>query len=61
MKTIFLLLITTPGRRTEDVRECIQTFPDCVDNEIYAYNKKHQFRSNTKDCGGKKSLDWLTK
>jgi hypothetical protein len=32
---------------------CIQKFPDRVDNEIYAYNNKHSFRSNTKGYGGK--------
>jgi len=24
-----------------NVRRCIQKFPDWVDNEIYAYNRKH--------------------
>jgi len=27
--------------RGMDVRGCIQKFQDWVDNEIYAYNKKH--------------------
>jgi hypothetical protein len=35
------------------VRECIQKFPDWVDNEIYAYNNKHSLRSNKKGYGGK--------
>jgi hypothetical protein len=35
------------------VRECIQKFPDWVDNEIYAYNKKHSLRRNAKGYGGK--------
>jgi hypothetical protein len=35
------------------VRGCIQKFPDWVDKEIYAYNKKHSLRSNTKGYGGK--------
>jgi hypothetical protein len=33
--------------------ECIQKFPDWVDNEIYAYNNKHSWRSYTKGYGGK--------
>jgi hypothetical protein len=33
--------------------ESIQKFPDWVDNEMYAYNNKHSFRSNTKGYGGK--------
>jgi hypothetical protein len=32
---------------------CNQKFPDWVDNEIYAYNNKHSFRSNTKGYGDK--------
>jgi hypothetical protein len=32
--------------------ECIQNFPDWVDNEIDK-NNKHSLRSNTKDYGGK--------
>jgi hypothetical protein len=35
------------------IRECIQNFPDWVDNEIYAYNNKHSLRSNTKSYGSK--------
>jgi hypothetical protein len=35
------------------IRGCTQKFPDWVDNEIYAYNNKHSFRSNTKGYGGK--------
>jgi hypothetical protein len=31
----------------------IQKFPDWVHNEIYAYNNKYSFRSNTKGHGGK--------
>jgi len=31
----------------------IQSFPDWVDNEMYAYNNKHSLRSNTKGSGGK--------
>jgi hypothetical protein len=30
------------------IRGCIQTFPDWVDKEIYAYNNKHSLISNTK-------------
>jgi len=33
------------------MRGYIQKFPDCVDNEIYAYNNKHSFRSNTNGYG----------
>jgi hypothetical protein len=36
---------------TVNVRECIQKFPDRVDNEIN--NNKHSLRSNTKGYGGK--------
>jgi hypothetical protein len=36
-----------------EVRECIQKFPDWVDNEIYAYNNKQSLRSDTKGYGGK--------
>jgi hypothetical protein len=39
--------------KRREVRECIQKFPDWVDNEIYAYNNKHSFRSNTKGYAGK--------
>jgi len=39
--------------RGMDVRGCIQKFQDWVDNEIYAYNKKHSLRSNIKDYGDK--------
>jgi hypothetical protein len=35
------------------IRECIQKFPDWVDNEIYAYNNKHSSRSNTKVLAAK--------
>jgi hypothetical protein len=35
------------------LRDCIQKFPDRIDNEIDAYNNKHPFRSNTKGYGGK--------
>jgi hypothetical protein len=38
---------------TFHLRGCIQTFPDWVDNEIYAYNNKHSLRSNAKGYGGK--------
>jgi len=34
-------------------RGCIRKFPDCVYNEIYAYNNKHSLRSNTKAYGDK--------
>jgi hypothetical protein len=34
-------------------RECIEKFPDWVDNEIYAYKNKHSLRSNKKGYGGK--------
>jgi hypothetical protein len=34
-----------------NVRECIQKFPDSVDNEIN--NNKHSLRSNTNGYGGK--------
>jgi hypothetical protein len=37
----------------KSVRECIQKFPDWVDNEIYAYDNKHSLRSNTKGYGNK--------
>jgi hypothetical protein len=36
-----------------NIRECIQKYPDWVDNEVYAYNNKHSLRSNTKGYGGK--------
>jgi hypothetical protein len=35
------------------IRGCTQKFPDCVDNEIYAYNNNHLLGSNTKGYGGK--------
>jgi hypothetical protein len=35
------------------IRGCIQKFPKWIDNEIYDYNNKHSFRSNTKGYGGK--------
>jgi hypothetical protein len=35
-----------------NVQECIQKFPDSVDNEI-DNNNKHSLRSNTKGYGGK--------
>jgi hypothetical protein len=35
-----------------NVRGCIQKFPDWVDNEINN-NNKHSLRSNTKGYGGK--------
>jgi hypothetical protein len=34
------------------LRNCIQKFPDWVDNEIN-YNNKHSLRSNTKGYGDK--------
>jgi hypothetical protein len=34
------------------IRQCIQKFPDWVDNEINN-NNKHSLRSNTKGYGGK--------
>jgi hypothetical protein len=37
----------------QELRGCIQKFPDWVDNEIYAYNNKHSLRSNAKGYGGK--------
>jgi hypothetical protein len=37
----------------EDVRGCIQKFPDWVDNEINNKNNKLSLRSNAKDYGGK--------
>jgi len=36
-----------------EIGECIQKFPDWVDNEIYAYNNEHSLRGNTKGYGGK--------
>jgi hypothetical protein len=39
------------GKRNE-VRECIQKFPDWVDKEINN-NNKHSLRRNTKGYGGK--------
>jgi hypothetical protein len=36
----------------KDLRQCIQKFPDWVDNEINS-NNKHSLRSNTKGYGGK--------
>jgi hypothetical protein len=35
------------------IRGYIQKFPDWINNEIYAYNNKHSFRSNTKGYGSK--------
>jgi hypothetical protein len=35
----------------QEVRRCIQKFPDCVDNKIN--NNKHPLRSNKKGYGGK--------
>jgi hypothetical protein len=43
--------ITEQG--AEGIRGLIQKFPDWVRNEIYAYNNKQSFRSNTKVYGGK--------
>jgi hypothetical protein len=37
----------------ENIRGCIQKFPDWVDNEIYAYLWYYSLRSNTKGYGGK--------
>jgi hypothetical protein len=34
------------------VRECIQKFPDWIDNETNN-NNKHSLRNNTKGYGGK--------
>jgi hypothetical protein len=36
-----------------NVRECIQNFPDWVDNEINNNNNKHWLRSITKGYGSK--------
>jgi hypothetical protein len=36
-----------------DLRGCIQKFPECVGNEIYAYNNKQSLENNTKGYGGK--------
>jgi hypothetical protein len=38
--------------RGQDLRGCIQKFPDCVDNEVNNDNK-HSSRSDTKCYGGK--------
>jgi hypothetical protein len=35
------------------MRRRIQKFPDCVDNEINAYNNKHSLKRNTKGYGDK--------
>jgi hypothetical protein len=35
------------------IRGCIQTFPDWVDNEIYAYLWYYSLRNNIKSYGGK--------
>jgi hypothetical protein len=35
------------------IRGYIQTFPDWVDNKLYAYNNKPSLKSNTKDYGVK--------
>jgi hypothetical protein len=43
----------------DEVRGCIQKFPEWVDNEIYAYKNKHSLGSNTKDCGGKTYYTYL--
>jgi hypothetical protein len=43
-------------RKTADdpkLRRCIRNFPDCVDNETYAYSNKNSLRSKTKGYGGK--------
>jgi hypothetical protein len=40
------------------IQECIQKFPDWVDNEIYAYNNKHSLRSDTKNYDNK--IHWMT-
>jgi hypothetical protein len=40
----------------EDLRGCIQKFPDWVDNKINNNNNKHSLRNNTKDYGDKTHL-----
>jgi len=37
----------------DNVRGCIQKFPDWVDKEIYAYNNKHSLGSNKNGYDGK--------
>jgi hypothetical protein len=41
------------NNHTTDIGECIQKFPDEVDNEIYAYNNKQSLRNNAKCSGGR--------
>jgi len=43
------------------LQECIQKFPDWVDNEIYAYNKKTLVEKQREGLWRQNSLDWLTK
>jgi hypothetical protein len=43
----------TPLYSETEIRGCIQTFPDWVDNEINNNNNNHSLRSNTKGYGGK--------
>jgi hypothetical protein len=59
MKNSYILIGKSKGYRPLGkpkwyIRGCNQKFSDWVGNEIYAYNKKHSLRSNTK-CYGSKS------
>jgi hypothetical protein len=47
---------TTATFLYDAVGECIQKFPDWVDNEIYAYNDKLSLRSNIKGYDGQTHL-----
>jgi hypothetical protein len=53
MVTFYDILGYFTGLTHTHTQECIQKFPDWVDNEIYAWNNKHSLRSNTKGYGGK--------
>jgi hypothetical protein len=50
MNTSGYTIIQNGFRGDECVRDCIQKFPDWVDNEIN--NNKHSLRSKTKGYGG---------
>jgi hypothetical protein len=45
--------LTVRKGKIQDVRGCIQKFPDWVDNETNNNNNKHSLRSNTKGYVGK--------
>jgi len=52
-KLHFDIAKTKKKQKLYSIRECIQKFPDCVDNEINNNNNNYSLRSNTKGCGGK--------